>query len=49
VEVADVLCVCTETVWRAIRKGRLRSVRIGWRHLRVAVEDVRAYVEANRR
>lgn len=47
VEVADVLGTCTETVYRRIWRGELRSVRVG-RAVRVRVDDLRAYLDSNR-
>ncbi len=48
VEVADVLGVCTETVYRAIWNKKLRSVRLG-RAVRVRVDHLRSYVESHGR
>lgn len=47
-EAADALGVSRWTIYKAVKRGQLRSVRIGDRLL-FTVDDLRAYVEANRR
>lgn len=45
-EVASVMRVSRMTVYRLIRRGQLKAIRVG-RNYRVREEDLRAYLEAS--
>lgn len=47
-EVADFLHCSRTTVYRLVRSGRLRFVRVGSRMIRFRIEDVQAYLDGNR-
>ncbi len=44
-EVADAMRVSTMTVYRLIRAGSLRAIRVG-KHFRIRAHDLDAYLEA---
>lgn len=45
-EVASVMRVSRMTVYRLIRRGQLRAIRVG-RNYRVREEDLKAYLESS--
>lgn len=46
-EVAEIYRVNLQTVWKMVREGRLRAVRVG-RHYRFSQADLDAYDKANK-
>jgi excisionase family DNA binding protein len=47
-EVAEVLAISPRGVLRLAERGELRAIRVGERRLRVAPDDLRAYIESRR-
>lgn len=47
-EVAEILKVTTESVRRWIRDGKLKSVKLGGRYLRISQADLDEYVASMR-
>ena len=45
-QVAELLGVSESTVWREIRRGSLKTVRIGHRLRRVLIAELHAYIES---
>lgn len=46
-EVAEMLGITTETVYRMIRRGEIKARKVGSRNYRILNEDISQYLEGN--
>jgi len=44
-QVAERLGVCRESVWRYIRKGKLKAIKLSARNFRVAEKDLNYFLK----
>lgn len=48
-QVAELLQVSKQTIWRATKEGRLRPTRLSSQVIRYSREDIDAWIEAGKR
>jgi len=47
-KVAEVLGVCRESVWRYIRKGKLKAIKLSARNFRIEEKDLKRFLKKHK-
>ena len=47
-KVAEALGVCRESVWRYIRKGKLKAIKLSARNFRVEEKDLKRFLKKHK-